>query len=138
MQAEATLNHSCSHLLAAAIKRLYPKVKFAIGPAIENGFYYDFEFSQPVSEADFGKIEKTMGKIKQQACPFERKVVSLAEAKKLFASSPIGRSAYSAVLAGSGMAVAKSALLAAFSRFAKNSTPLRTRLPYFFKASYLC
>jgi len=88
MQAEATLNHSCSHLLAAAIKRLYPKVKFAIGPAIENGFYYDFEFSQPVSEADFGKIEKTMGKIKQQACPFERKVVSLAEAKKLFANQP--------------------------------------------------
>src|SRR5206468_9547473 len=51
------LRHSSAHLLAEAVRRLYPGVKIAIGPPIENGFYYDFEFPQPISEGDLQKIE---------------------------------------------------------------------------------
>ena len=49
------LRHSAAHLLAAAVMELWPDTKRTIGPAIENGFYFDFEFSQPISEADFPK-----------------------------------------------------------------------------------
>src|SRR6187401_2314983 len=51
------LRHSSAHLLAEAVRRLYPGVKVAIGPPIENGFYYDFEFPQPIHEADLETIE---------------------------------------------------------------------------------
>src|SRR5256885_12483409 len=51
------LRHSTAHLLAEAVRRLYPGVKIAIGPPIENGFYYDFEFPEPIHEADLEKIE---------------------------------------------------------------------------------
>ena len=53
------MRHSCAHLLAAAVKELYPDVKLTIGPAIENGFYYDFDFAEPISEADFAKIDNS-------------------------------------------------------------------------------
>src|SRR5215203_2706159 len=58
----AVLRHSAAHLLAEAVRRLYPGVKVAIGPAIENGFYYDFEFPEgvTVSDADFAAIEARM------------------------------------------------------------------------------
>lgn len=83
-----TIRHSCSHLLAAAIQRLYPEAKFAIGPAIENGFYYDFEFSQPLAEADFPKIEKEMARLQKQNLKFESKVVSKKEAQDIFSQQP--------------------------------------------------
>jgi threonyl-tRNA synthetase len=51
------LRHSSAHLLAEAVRRLYPGVKIAIGPPIENGFYYDFDFPEPISEADLERIE---------------------------------------------------------------------------------
>ena len=51
------LRHSAAHLLAEAVRRLYPGVKIAIGPPIENGFYYDFEFPEPITEADLARIE---------------------------------------------------------------------------------
>src|SRR3954471_3316349 len=51
------LRHSAAHLLAEAVRRLYPGVKIAIGPPIENGFYYDFDFPEPITEADLEKIE---------------------------------------------------------------------------------
>src|SRR3989338_6759648 len=54
------LRHSLAHLLAAAVMELWPETKRAIGPAIENGFYYDFEFQKPISNADLPMIEKTM------------------------------------------------------------------------------
>ena len=54
--------HSLAHLLAGAILKLYPEAKNTIGPAIESGFYYDFEFPEPVSEKDFPRIEKEMKK----------------------------------------------------------------------------
>ena len=53
----AVLRHSSAHLLAEAVRRLYPGVKIAIGPPIDNGFYYDFEFPEPITEADLERIE---------------------------------------------------------------------------------
>ena len=83
-----TLRHSTSHLLAAAVQKLYPKVKFGIGPAIENGFYYDFEFSEPIPDSDLPKIEKEMTKIISQKLPFVREEISIEEAKKVFQNQP--------------------------------------------------
>ncbi len=57
------LRHSCAHLLAAAVQKLYPEAKFGIGPAIENGFYYDINLPEPISEHDLSKIEKQMRKL---------------------------------------------------------------------------
>ena len=54
--------HTASHILAQAVKRLYPDAKLAIGPAIDDGFYYDFDFSSPISSDDFAAIEKEMKK----------------------------------------------------------------------------
>lgn len=63
MKANQTLNHSAAHLLAAAVLKLYPNTKLGIGPAIEEGFYYDFKFEEPITEADLAKIEKQMKKM---------------------------------------------------------------------------
>ena len=82
------LRHSCAHLLAAAVLKLYPDAKRSIGPPIEDGFYYDFEFSNPVSESDLQKIEKEMHKIIQTWKKFEKKEVTNEEAKKLFKNNP--------------------------------------------------
>src|SRR5690242_19256362 len=56
----AVLRHSTAHLLAEAVRRLYPGVKIAIGPAIENGFYYDFDFPEPIAEEDLARIEEEL------------------------------------------------------------------------------
>ncbi len=82
------LRHSTAHLLAAAVLKLYPDTKRAIGPAIPEGFYYDFEFSKPISEEDLKKIEKEMEKIAQSWKNFEKKEITPAEAKKFFAKEP--------------------------------------------------
>ena len=82
------MRHSCSHLLAAAVVALWPETKLGIGPAIETGFYYDFEFSEPISEADLPKIEAKMAEIKKESLPFIREEVSLGQAKKLFKDQP--------------------------------------------------
>ncbi|MCM8774234.1 MAG: threonine--tRNA ligase [Candidatus Omnitrophica bacterium] len=65
-----TLRHSCSHIMASAVKKLYPNVKLGIGPAIENGFYYDFEIPQGIKEDDLGKIEEIMKEIIYKDYPF--------------------------------------------------------------------
>jgi len=57
------MRHSASHVLAHAVLKLYPDAKLGIGPAIDNGFYYDFEFSQPIEEKDLKEIEVEMKKI---------------------------------------------------------------------------
>ncbi len=67
----ATLRHTCSHVLAQAIKRLYPTAKLSIGPAIADGFYYDIEFDTPISSDDFSMIEDEMRKIVKAAYPIE-------------------------------------------------------------------
>ena len=56
----AVFRHTASHILAQAVKRLYPDAKLAIGPAIDDGFYYDFDFSSPISSDDFAAIEKVV------------------------------------------------------------------------------
>ena len=78
------LRHSCAHLLAAAVLELYPDAKRTIGPPIDDGFYYDFEFSSPISELDLPKIEKKMHSIIQSWKKFEKIDVSVQEAKKEF------------------------------------------------------
>lgn len=82
------IRHSCAHLLAAAVLQLYPDAKNTIGPAIENGFYYDFEFSKPLSEEDLPKIEAKMEEILKSWEGFERIVVSSQEAKERFKDNP--------------------------------------------------
>ena len=80
------LRHSASHVLAQAVKRLYgdKKVKIAIGPAIANGFYYDFDVEEPFSTEDLARIQKEMEKIVKEDLPISRKEVSREEAIALF------------------------------------------------------
>jgi threonyl-tRNA synthetase len=80
----AVLRHSSSHLLAEAVRRLYPGVKIAIGPAIDNGFYYDFEFPEPISEADLGRIEDEIRKELKEGREWSREEVSADEARARF------------------------------------------------------
>ncbi|MCL2675913.1 MAG: threonine--tRNA ligase [Firmicutes bacterium] len=68
--------HTCAHILAQAVKNIYPDAKLAIGPATKTGFYYDFDFSAPITPADFPLIEKEMQSIVKADLPIERKVVS--------------------------------------------------------------
>jgi len=83
-----TMRHSTSHLMAAAIMELFPGTKLAIGPAIDEGFYYDFEFISPLSDADFPKIEAIMAEIKVKNLAFVKKDVSSEDARKLFSNQP--------------------------------------------------
>lgn len=82
------IRHSCAHLLAAAVMELYPKTKLTIGPAIENGFYYDLEFTQPISEEDLPKIEDRMRKILPSWNGFSKREVSAKEAKEIYKDNP--------------------------------------------------
>ena len=86
-----TMRHSCAHVMAEAIKHLFPGTKIAIGPAIDNGFYYDFDFStatKKLTEDDFAAVEKEMRKILSSGAVFTRKEVSKEEALRLFADEP--------------------------------------------------
>ena len=83
-----TIRHSLAHVMAAAVKKLYPDVKFAGGPAIENGFYYDFDTEHRFSEEDFEKIEKEMRALIKSDGRFERREISLNEAKEIFKDQP--------------------------------------------------
>lgn len=78
-----TMRHSAAHLLAAAISKLYPTAKFGIGPVVENGFYYDIELPEAVTQGDFEKIEQTMKSIREENHPFIREEVPLDEAREL-------------------------------------------------------
>lgn len=78
------LRHSAAHLMAQAIKRLYPHARITIGPVIEDGFYYDIDFSRPFTPEDLTAIEAEMGKIQGEALPIVREELSKEEAKKLF------------------------------------------------------
>ncbi len=76
--------HSSAHIMALAVKRLYPNVKLSIGPAIKDGFYYDLDFDVPFGLDDLGKVEAEMQNIIKSKIPFERIEVSREEAKKIF------------------------------------------------------
>ena len=82
------IRHSAAHLLAEAAIRLYPGTKVAIGPAIKDGFYYDFEFPQPVGEDDLSAITAEMERLVAARLPFERREVSREEALELFQDEP--------------------------------------------------
>ncbi|MEK6567560.1 MAG: threonine--tRNA ligase [Candidatus Omnitrophota bacterium] len=79
-----TLRHSCSHILAKAVKELWPQVKLGIGPSIEDGFYYDFERAESFSEEDLSKIENKMREIIAKDEPFIREELPNKEAEELF------------------------------------------------------
>ncbi len=76
----ATMRHSCAHLLAAAVQDIWPAAKFGVGPATDTGFYYDILFPDPISESDFKRIEKRMREIRNEASPFVREEVPIADA----------------------------------------------------------
>lgn len=80
------LNHSCSHLMASAVKKLFPKAMFGVGPAIDEGFYYDINIGEDrkITEEDLEKIEKEMLSMANQDLPFERIEVSKEDALKYF------------------------------------------------------
>ncbi len=81
------IRHSASHIMAQAVQHLYPGVKFAIGPAIENGFYYDFDLPEPLKPEDLAKIETEMARIVKEDLPFTRSEVPKKEALELFQKS---------------------------------------------------
>ena len=82
-EAKAVYRHTASHILAQAVRNVYPTVQLAIGPSIENGFYYDFDFKTPITQGDFEKIEAEMKAIIKADMPIERKVVSRKEAESM-------------------------------------------------------
>ncbi|GMR69605.1 threonine--tRNA ligase [Aerococcus viridans] len=79
------LRHSTAHLMAQAMKRLYPGIKFGVGPAIETGFYYDTDQDKQIAEEDLPAIEAEMAKIVKENYPIERREVTRAEANEIFA-----------------------------------------------------
>ncbi|MEO0069177.1 MAG: threonine--tRNA ligase, partial [candidate division WOR-3 bacterium] len=76
--------HSASHLMAQAVKQLYPMAKVTIGPATNEGFYYDFDVPVPFTENDLPKIERRMAELIQQKIPIVHKMLSRKEAMELF------------------------------------------------------
>ena len=82
------LRHSTAHVMAEAVLQMFPDAKIAIGPPVEDGFYYDFELPRPLSPDDFGEIEKRMRRIVAGKFPFTQRVVTADEARQLFHDQP--------------------------------------------------
>ena len=87
-QGKRAFNHTASHMLAQAVQHLFPGAKFAIGPAIEDGFYYDFDVPTPFTPEDLEKLEAEMAAIAKADLPIERFSLPVEEAKKLMADQP--------------------------------------------------
>jgi threonyl-tRNA synthetase len=85
----AVLRHSAAHVLATAVRKVRPGAGIGFGPAIEDGFYYDFEVDEPFTPEDLEQIEAEMRKVAESDDPFERRVVSKEEARELFADDPL-------------------------------------------------
>ncbi len=85
----AVLRHSAAHVLATAVRRLRPDAKIGFGPAIDEGFYYDFEVAQPFTPEDLEKFEAEMRKVVAEKYPFVREEVGMAEARKRFVDDPL-------------------------------------------------
>ncbi len=83
------LRHSAAHVLATAVRRVRPEAKIGFGPAIEDGFYYDFEVERPFTPDELERIEREMAEVAKADDPFERRVVSVEEARGLFADDPL-------------------------------------------------
>jgi threonyl-tRNA synthetase len=82
------IRHSAAHVMAQAVLEFYPEAKYTIGPPVENGFYYDFDLPQPLTNDDLEKIEKRMRQIVARGHPFVKKVVSAEEARQFFKDQP--------------------------------------------------
>ena len=85
----AVLRHSAAHVLATAVRRIRPDAKIGFGPAIDDGFYYDFEVNEPFTPEDLAAFEKEMQRVSQEKFPFERREVDRAEAQRVFADDPL-------------------------------------------------
>ncbi|HET7633050.1 MAG TPA: threonine--tRNA ligase [Gemmatimonadaceae bacterium] len=83
------LRHSSAHLLATAVRRIRPDAKIGFGPAIEDGFYYDFEVERPFTPEDLARFEEEMATVAKEKLPFVRAEVSRAEAQRVFADDPL-------------------------------------------------
>ena len=84
-----TLNHSCAHMMAQAVKHLYPNAKFWVGPVVEEGFYYDMDLGDVMlTDEDVAKIEKEMKKVAKSGCKIYRREISKAEALEMFKDDP--------------------------------------------------
>jgi threonyl-tRNA synthetase len=88
-EALSVLRHSGAHILATAVRRLRPDAKIGFGPAIEDGFYYDFEVAEPFTPEDLAAFEAEMRKVAQEKLSFERAEVSRDEARQVFADDPL-------------------------------------------------
>lgn len=84
------LRHSCAHVMATAILRIWPDAQFAYGPPIDSGFYYDFDMKHRITPDDFEKIEAEMKKVAKENQKFERKVITREEAKEMALSGRLG------------------------------------------------
>ncbi len=84
----ARMRHSAAHLMAEAVQEIFPDARFGIGPAIDNGFYYDFDLPRPLTPEDLKEIEKLMKKNQKRNEGFERNVVSREEAMEIFKNNP--------------------------------------------------
>jgi len=82
------MRHSAAHLMAEAVLEIFPDARLGIGPAIEHGFYYDFDLPRPLSPDDFAEIERRMAANRQKAEPFVREVVTREEALRIFGDNP--------------------------------------------------
>ena len=87
-EAFEVLNHSTAHLLAQAVQELYPEAKFGIGPAIDEGFYYDIDFPSPITDEDLGKIEKKMKELASKDFKIVRRLSNKQEALEIFKNNP--------------------------------------------------
>jgi threonyl-tRNA synthetase len=85
----AVLRHSAAHILATAVRKLRPEANIGFGPAIEDGFYYDFEVDHPFTPEELEEIEKAMAEVSAATQPFERRVVSREEAREIFSEDPL-------------------------------------------------
>ena len=83
------LRHSSAHILATAVRELFPGAGIGFGPAIEDGFYYDFDVPRPFAPEDLERIEQQMGEVAQRDYPFVREVVDREEANRRFADDPL-------------------------------------------------
>ena len=83
------LRHSAAHILATAVRRIRPDAKIGFGPAIRDGFYYDFEVDRPFSSEELAEIEQEMQTVTKCADPFQRQVVTVDEAREMFAGDPL-------------------------------------------------
>jgi threonyl-tRNA synthetase len=88
-EALAVLRHSAAHVLATAVRRLRPDAKIGFGPAIEDGFYYDFEVASPFTPEDLEAFEKEMRRVAQEKYPFVREEVDTTEARRRFVDDPL-------------------------------------------------